>query len=109
MNKLLVYVIGAYSGDVVNNTKKAEDISLQLIRDGYHVITPHKNTFGYEKYEDRNLTYETWIEMDLNILSRCDVVFVINNVDKSKGAKLEIEYAKKLGLKIIYEEEYEHK
>lgn len=105
MSKLLVYVIGAYSGNVDENIKKAESISLQLIRDGYHVVTPHKNTAGYEQYEDETLTYETWIEMDLNILSRCDAVFVMNNSKNSKGAQIEIEHAKKLGIKIMRESE----
>lgn len=101
--KILVYVIGAYSGNVVENIRKAEDISIQLVREGYHVITPHKNTAGYEQYEDENLTYDTWIQMDLNILSRCDAVFIMNNAKTSKGAQIEIAYAKKLRLQIMYE------
>lgn len=105
MVKTLVYIIGAYSGNVDENIQKAEDVSLRLIRDGFHVITPHKNTSGYENYEDGVLTYRTWIEMDLNILSRCDAVFVMNNAKDSKGAQIEIEYAKKLGLKVMYESE----
>lgn len=48
--KTLVYVIGAYSGNVKENIQKAEEASIALIRAGYHVITPHKNTAGYEKY-----------------------------------------------------------
>lgn len=104
-SKTLVYVIGAYSGNVDENIQKAEAISIQLIRDGYHVITPHKNTAGYEHYEDETLTYETWIEMDLDILSRCDAVFIMNNAKKSKGAQIEIAHAKKIGLKIMYESE----
>jgi nucleoside 2-deoxyribosyltransferase len=95
----LVYVIGAYSGDVDNNIKKAEDISIMLIKRGYHVITPHKNTSGYEKYEDgETITHQTWIDMDINILSRCDAVFIMNNSDKSYGSQIEIDYAKSRNL-----------
>lgn len=92
--KKLVYVIGAYSGDTQNNIMKAEAVSIELIRKGYHVITPHKNTAGYEKYEDETISYRTWIEMDLNILSRCDAIFIMDNAKDSKGSQIEIAFAK---------------
>jgi len=109
--RLLVYVIGAYSGNIEENIEKAENVSISLIRNGYHVITPHKNTAGYEKYQNNLLapglyiTYQTWIEMDLNIMSRCDAVYVMDNVSESNGSKIEIEYAKKLGLKFLDKED----
>lgn len=102
----LLYVIGAYSGDVENNIKKAENVSINLIRNGFHVITPHKNTSGYEKYEDDNITYRTWTEMDINIMLRCDAVYVMNNWVNSEGSKNEIEIAKKNGMSIYCEAIY---
>mgnify|MGYP001225521043 FL=1 len=95
IKKILVYVIGAYSGNVIENIQKAEDVSIDLIRAGYHVITPHKNTAGYEKYEDDILTYQTWIDLDLNILSRCDAIYIMNSAKESKGSQIEIAFAKK--------------
>ncbi len=97
--KTLVYVIGKYTGatarETMQNIKKAESVSLALIRAGYHVITPHKNTAGYEDYEDGNtITYNTWIELDINILSRCDAVYIMDNTKESKGSQIEIQYAK---------------
>lgn len=85
--KTLVYVIGAYSGDTKANIQKAEDISIALICAGYHVITPHKN-----------ISYSTWINMDLNILSRCDAIFIMDNAKNSHGSQVEIEYAKSINL-----------
>ena len=99
----LIYIIGAYSGDVEHNIIDAEKVSIDLIRQGHHVFTPHKNTAGYEKYEDGIITYQTWIDMDLDILSRCDAVFVMKNSERSKGSKIEIQKAMELGLPIIYE------
>ncbi len=69
------------------------------------MLTPHKNTAGYEKYEDGRITYETWLEMDLNLLSRCDALYVMSNSDGSNGVKKEIEFAIKQGMPIIYEKE----
>lgn len=103
----MLYVAGAYSGNVKENIEKAENASINLIRNGFHVITPHKNTAGYEKYEgDGKITYETWLEMDLNLLSRCDAIYVLSNSDSSNGVKKEIEFAIKYGMPVIYEKEY---
>jgi hypothetical protein len=105
MKPILVYVVGAYSGDVKKNIEKAEATSINLIRSGIHVITPHKNTAGYEKYEDGLITYNTWMEMDFDILQRCDAIYVMDNGETSNGSKKEIEYAHKLGMPIIYEKD----
>lgn len=102
----LLYVAGAYSGDTIENIKKAEEVSINLIRNGFHVVTPHKNTSGYEKYEEENITYRTWIDMDLDILSRCNAIYVMRNSQNSNGTQQEIEHAKKLNMPIIYEKDY---
>ena len=81
-------------------------VSVNLIKAGFHVITPHKNTAGYEKYEDENLTYETWLKMDLDIISRCDAIYVMVNSENSQGAKKEIEFARAMGMPVIYEAEH---
>lgn len=104
--KKLLYVAGAYSGNITENIKKAEEVSISLISNGFHVVTPHKNTSGYEKYENEKLTYKTWIDMDLDILSRCDAIYIMQNSHNSNGVKKEIEHAKKLNMPIIYQKDY---
>jgi len=105
-NKLL-YIGGPYSiGNTKENIRRAEMISVNLLRSGFHVITPHKNTAGYEKYEDGNLTYETWLKLDLDILSRCDAIYVMVNSEDSQGVKKEIEFARAMGMPVIYEADY---
>ena len=47
-DNILLYIVGAYSGNVLENIEKAEVVSINLVRNGFHVITPHKNTPGYE-------------------------------------------------------------
>ena len=109
MNKdenVLLYVAGAYVGDIGANIQKAEATSIDLIRNGFHVITPHKNTSGYEKYEDGDITVQTWLNMDFNIISRCDAIYVMLNFNNSNGTKKEIEFAKWVNVLIIYENDY---
>ena len=100
----LLYVAGPYSGDIEQNIKNAESASINLIKMGFHVITPHKNTSGYEKYEDDNITYQTWIDMDLNLLSRCGALYVMSNSKYSKGTQIEIKFASDNDMEIIYED-----
>ena len=99
----LIYVAGAYAGDVSANIIKAERVSIALIRNGWHVFTPHKNTAGYEKYGD--IPKSTWLEEDLNILARCDALYVMDNWRTSPGTKGEIAAAQKLAMLIIWEED----
>ena len=101
--KKLLYIAGPYSGDIPKNIENAEEVSIRLIREGYDVITPHKNTAGYEQYENEKITYKTWIDLSLNILSRCDILFVMKNSEFSNGVQTEIAFAKEHKISIIYE------
>jgi len=99
----LIYVAGPYRGDTERNTENAERKSIELIRKGYAVITPHKNTKGYEKYEDSKITHQTWLDMDLVILARCDVLYVMKNSETSEGVQQEIAFALEHGIHIVHE------
>lgn len=106
MSHKLLYVAGPYSGDIKNNIQRAEEVSIDLIRNGFHVITPHKNCAGYEKYEDKNINHSTWIDMDNDLISRCDAIYVMENYEKSLGTRNEIDYGIALKLPIIYAQDY---
>jgi len=105
----LIYVAGKYLDDYENPTRAgtdaniaiAEEHSIKLIRKGWAVITPHKNTAGYERYEDGDaITWQTWLDIDFEIVRRCDAIYMLPNWEISKGAKMELELAKELGLEI---------
>ena len=101
----LIYIAGPYNGDVETNIIKAENVSIALIRNGWFVFTPHKNTAGYEKYEDgKNITIQTWIDMDLDMLERCDALYVMREWMTSIGTCGEISYATELGIPIFFED-----
>ena len=106
----LLYVAGAYDGDLPEDTLfnivKAEKASIELIRNGWHVFTPHKNTAGYERYVDGQITRRTWIDMDLNILHRCDGMYVLDNWRTSDGTKEEMLFANACGIPIYFEEDF---
>ena len=103
MGMILVYVAGPYNGDIEGNIENAEKKSIELIRAGFAVITPHKNTAGYERYEDGEITDQTWLIMDLVILARCDVLYILKNSGGSKGVQTEIEFAHAHNIPVIHE------
>ena len=93
MTTPLLYIAGPYIGDVDTNIAEAEKVSIALIRNGWHVFTPHKNTSGYEQYEDDTINHDTWLEMDLNILARCDAIYLMHGWSVSYGATKEMQFA----------------
>lgn len=89
----VAYVAGPYRSatewGVVQNIRAAEEVALALWRMGYAVICPHKNTgfFGGTRPD------EVWLDGDLAILRRCDLVVVCRNWITSSGTREEIKDA----------------
>jgi hypothetical protein len=97
----LIYVAGAYTSNPLKNMEIAEKASIDLIRNGFAVFTPHKNFYDYQKYED--VDYETYLQIDFDIISRCDAVYVLDNWNESPGTKREIEYCISVGIPVLYQ------
>jgi len=103
----LIYVAGKYSGDsyedIDSNIIKAELASVQLIKNGWAVFTPHLNTRHFEKYTD--IKNEVYYQMDIEILTRCDAIFMLDNYADSVGANHEHDVAYKYNLDIYFQED----
>ena len=104
MNKLfnnkpmLIYVAGPYSnGDVAENIRKACVAGNELLEAGYIPYIPHLNGFWHFAFPKSR---ETWLKIDLEILSRCDGVLRIGG--ESLGANKKIRFAEKLGIPVYY-------
>jgi len=92
-----VYIAGKING--LNNYREIfKEVEDRLITEGNVVMNPAVLGEGFN--------YEAYMPICLAMLEACDTVFMLNNWKDSKGAKVEHEYAKLQGKKIIYQEHY---
>jgi len=100
----LIYVAGKYRGkteaEIFDNIIHARNAAYRLWEKGYAVICPHLNSafMGNPAIDDH------FIKGDLEILSRCDAIYMLRNWLDSDGARREFERASQLGEEIYYEE-----
>ena len=98
----IAYVGGPYNADsiynVVQNIRRAEFVALSLWKMGYAVICPHKNS----SLLDGECPRQTWIDGDLEILQRCDLLVVLPNYEDSSGTRDEISQAGVSDIPIFY-------
>jgi len=94
----VVYIAGPFraknSWDMEQHIRRAEELALQVWRLGCcAVICPHTNTRFFQGAADDAI----WLEGDLELLRRSDVVLMVRNWQRSVGASKEYELAKQLG------------
>ena len=96
----LLYVAGKYRDSrgeyhVLQNILAAREVMLELARMGYAVICPHTNSFLCNGALPDDLT---WLDIDREIVSRCDGVVLITGWQQSEGALCEREFAEMNGI-----------
>lgn len=102
---MIVYVSGAIrpkKGQTLEgNLKVGKDIAYELWKKGYVVICPHANTDLDPRVYDGS-DGVTWLDGDLDIISRCDAVVVCPDSEKSFGTDLEIKHARARDIPVYY-------
>lgn len=63
----------------------------------FEVINPMTITHNHDK------SWENYMRVDLKALLDCDSIYMLKDWHKSKGANIEYNLAKDLGLKILFE------
>jgi hypothetical protein len=99
----VAYIAGPYRAatplDILDNVHAAGRVALKYWNLGYAVICPHKNTALF----DGQAPDSVWLDGDLELIKRCDVVVMMANWRKSSGATAEHEFALAHGIEVIYE------
>lgn len=98
----LIYTAGPMSAptawEVEKNIRAAEEVALQILKMGAAVFCPATQGRFYQG----ELPWEEWIKRDLEVLDRCDAIFMLLNWKDSKGATAEYDYAKAHGIPRLF-------
>jgi len=101
----VVYIAGSYRADtewgLVENIRRAEAAAIRLWKQGYAVICPQKNTAHFGGLCDDSI----WLEGDIEILKRCDIIYMLRGFHLSKGSCEELRIAVQNNIKVIYEQD----
>lgn len=96
----VAYVAGPYRADTIHgvaqNIQKARNVALRLWKLGYAVICPHSNTAFF----DVACPDSVWLEGNIEILKRCDLVVLVDGWENSAGTRREVEVAAAYGIPI---------
>ena len=99
----LIYTAGKYRAkteyEVWVNIQTADYYGAELIKKGFFPVIPHKNTAFFGGLKDDKFFLDGTLEM----LRRCDSIFMLPDWESSEGARNEHAEAQKLGLKIYYD------
>lgn len=100
----VVYLAGKYRDvnpwSVEKNIREVEVIALEVASLGLAPLCVH-SAF---RYFDGTLTGQTWVDITLALMKRCDAVLVCGgNWLTSEGTRNEIRVANEIGLPVYYE------
>lgn len=97
----VVFVAGPYRAEtpweVEENVRDAERWALEIWRHGAAALCPHTNT----RYFDKALPDEVFLDGIMEMLRRCDGLFLTDRWHVSDGARREKREAERLGLPVF--------
>jgi len=92
---MIIYISGKYTGGTPKETDQniaaARKVAVELWNMGYVALCPHLNTANFEK--DCGVPYAQYLSGDLELLSRCDAILLLEGWRGSSGACIERQYA----------------
>lgn len=104
-SRKVAYIASKYTdttkGKMEKNLRFAERWGKKLTKLGYAVISPLSNS----EYLEDTLDWRQMIKMDLAIIKKCDLLIALPNWRRSRGARLEVWWAKRYGVEVKYWDE----
>jgi len=100
----VVYISGPYSnggGTIEENITRARKVAIRYWEMGYTVICPHLNTINFEN--DCKLDWEDYVEGDLELIRRSDIIIMLAGWGNSAGATTEHAEARRLNKIVVYD------
>jgi hypothetical protein len=103
----VIYIAGPYRSKrgefyVRANIREAERAALLVWRFGGVAMCPHKNTAGFGGAY--GILDQVWLMGDLELLSRCDAIYLLPGWESSSGTRAERVFAEDKGIPVLYNE-----
>ncbi len=98
----VIYIAGPYRDKrgewyVVQNIRAAEDAAVFVWQSGGVALCPHKNTALFGGAADDSV----WLKGDLELLRRCDAIFLVPGWESSSGTQAEVKFAAQQDIPIL--------
>ena len=91
-----IYISGKITGLDLDVAKRSFDNAKKEVEQmGFTPVSP------FDLKHDKNESWHEYMRTDIKALVECDYLYLMNNFITSKGAKLELEIANRIGLEII--------
>lgn len=95
----MIYISGGITG-VTNYMWYFNKAEKKLEKMGYiQIINPAKVSCALP-----TLSHSEYMTVCMALLSLCDMIYMLKGYEDSKGAIMELEYAKEHGYEVVYEE-----
>ncbi len=93
--------------EILENVKAGEEIYGDLIDKGYAPFCPHLSYYPDKRWNEehkRHIDHPKWLQVDKQWVNRCKYFFYMDPIiyGESKGAKMELAWAKAWGKRIFY-------
>lgn len=103
---IFIYLAHKYTAptdkEMESNVQHAALLNAALVDLGFSVFDPLNNSHNASKLTTKT-RYKHWLEMDFEIIRRCDCVFMpLGYYETSKGCNMELKYAYAIGKPIVY-------
>lgn len=93
-----VYIASPYTkGDVAVNVKRQIDCAEELMNLGFLTFVP---LYFHFQHMAHPRPYDYWTKVDLEWIRVCNVVLRLEG--ESEGADKEVEFAKSIGVEVVY-------
>ena len=101
-----IYISGAISGLEEQATRKRFiEAQERWQRMDFPVINPFDLYDAAKKhYDTESITWGLLMRLDLKALEECQIIYMLKGWETSPGARIERDFAIRLGLEVIYEE-----
>lgn len=95
MGDMIIYIAGKVSGMEMQARVFSKRAEIKLLLQGHDVINP------MELEHDHDKTWQSYMRECISAMMKADAIYLLPNWRESKGARIEVQLAHNLGIKIL--------